>query len=99
MVIVEVNWCSTVAFHMSTEATRCFVGRILGSTLFVGPLSGNTPLEGMTGSALEALGGWLGRLFNPDMLYTGTTPLTFAELLSVALTVWWTSTGKFWVTA
>jgi len=52
-VIVEVNWCSTVAFHISMLAGRCTVGRIRGSTLFVGPRRGIVPLA-------RGVGNWAG---------------------------------------
>src|SRR5437879_8473810 len=78
-VIVDVNWCSTVAFHISMAARRCTVGRIRGSTAFCGPRSGIVPSARTAGNGA---GGGPVAEFNR---YTGTLSLTLAELTSCTL--------------
>src|SRR5260370_13751065 len=81
-VIVDVNWCWTVAFHISMAAGRCTVGRIRGSVLLSGPRNGIVP------SAPTAGNGAGGGPVAEFIWYTGTLSLMLAELTSCALIAW-----------
>src|SRR5581483_6558831 len=99
--MVFVSCRCRVAFQASTVGNTWRVGLMRGCTFPAGPPRGKTPSEGIAGK-VNAGGHWSSV---KAWKYASTTQFPGAQVkplfavLLLAVTFWFASTGRFWVTA